>query len=53
MPLEDYSHHNEEAQRIWWEEEGKHEAENIHDQEEFDREYFNCPCDIDGEDCCC
>lgn len=24
MPLADYSHHNEEAQRIWWEEEGKH-----------------------------
>lgn len=24
MPLADYSHHNEEAAMIWWEEEGKH-----------------------------
>ena len=24
MPLADYAHHNEEAERIWWEEEGKH-----------------------------
>jgi hypothetical protein len=24
MPISDYAHHNEEAQRIWWEEEGRH-----------------------------
>jgi hypothetical protein len=24
MPLSDYSHWNEEAERVWWEEEGKH-----------------------------
>lgn len=24
MSLADYAHHNEEAERIWWEEEGRH-----------------------------
>jgi len=27
MALSDYAHHNEEAQRIWWEEEGRWENE--------------------------
>jgi hypothetical protein len=27
MPIEDYAHWNEEAQRVWWEEEGKHPYE--------------------------
>lgn len=26
MPRSDYSHWNEEADRVWWEEEGKHET---------------------------
>lgn len=26
MPLADYAHWNEEAERVWWEEEGKHET---------------------------
>jgi hypothetical protein len=38
MPLDDYAHWNEEAPRIWWEEEGKHEAE-------YD------PGDYDYDDC--
>jgi len=28
MPLADYAHHNEEAERIWWEEEGRHDEPN-------------------------
>lgn len=27
MPISDYSHWNEEAPRVWWEEEGKHQSE--------------------------
>jgi hypothetical protein len=34
MPLEDYSHHNEEATMIWWEEEGKHQPEDRFDADE-------------------
>lgn len=26
MSRSDYAHHNEEQDRIWWEEEGKHES---------------------------
>ncbi len=26
MPLADYAHWNEDAERIWWEEEGKHDT---------------------------
>jgi hypothetical protein len=29
MPLSDYAHHNEEARRIWWEEEGRHDQDPI------------------------
>lgn len=29
MPISDYSHHNEEARRIWWEEEGRHDQDPI------------------------
>lgn len=29
MALSDYAHHNEEAKRIWWEEEGKHDQDPI------------------------
>jgi hypothetical protein len=29
MPISDYSHHNEEAFRIWWEEEGRHDQDPI------------------------
>lgn len=28
MSRADYAHHNEEQDRIWWEEEGKHEGNN-------------------------
>lgn len=34
MPLSDYSHHNEEAPRIWWEGEGKHPEEDRFDADE-------------------
>lgn len=27
MPLRDYAHWNEDAQRVWWEEEGRHGSE--------------------------
>ena len=44
MPLSDYEHHNEEAQRIWWEEEGKHESEpREYDDQDADREIYD-PC---------
>lgn len=40
MPLEDYAHHNEDAQRIWWEEEGKHPHEpDYGDPYDDDRQY--------------
>jgi hypothetical protein len=29
MPLSDYTHHNEEARRIWWEEEGRHDQDPL------------------------
>jgi hypothetical protein len=38
MPISDYAHHNEEAARIWWEEEGKHPDEPRCDEDDFDRE---------------
>jgi len=37
MPLADYSHHNEEAAMIWWQEEGKHSVHVDHyDPEDWD-----------------
>jgi len=47
MPLEDYSHHNEEAQRIWWEEEGKHENNPCPCPEDWDNDFYD---DWDAED---
>jgi hypothetical protein len=39
MPISDYAHHNEEAQRIWWEEEGKHMSyRDDYDWDEDDRD---------------
>lgn len=35
MPLKDYAHWNEKAERIWWEEEGRHETEPP-DVDEYD-----------------
>lgn len=34
MPLADYAHWNEEAPRIWWEEEGKHYEQDYEDWRE-------------------
>lgn len=34
MSRADYAHHNEEADRIWWEEEGKHVVEDRFDADE-------------------
>ena len=31
MPIADYAHHNEEAPLIWWQEEGRHDAEPSED----------------------
>lgn len=35
MPLADYAHWNEDAERIWWEEEGKHVEEPPWEDPEF------------------
>ena len=35
MPLADYSHHNEEAARIWWEEEGRHPTQRLEPRQEL------------------
>lgn len=37
MPISDYAHHNEEAPRIWWEEEGRH-ADEREPMDDDDRE---------------
>jgi hypothetical protein len=44
MPIADYAHWNEEAQRVWWEEEGRHEA---------DPSSYEDPSDLDALDCFC
>lgn len=31
MPLADYAHWNEDAERVWWEEEGKHAERDMED----------------------
>jgi hypothetical protein len=51
MPLEDYSHWNEEAPMIWWQEEGKHESEPREiDDWDSDREIDPCAdCDCEEE----
>lgn len=36
MPLADYAHWNEDAQRVWWEEEGRHPDEP---HESYDDDY--------------
>lgn len=36
MPLQDYQHWNEDAHRVWWEEEGKHPHEPYGDEYEQD-----------------
>lgn len=33
MPLADYAHWNEDAQRMWWEEEGRHAETDARDWE--------------------
>lgn len=34
MALADYTHHNEEAERVWWEEEGR-----WHDEDDIDAQH--------------
>lgn len=34
MPLEDYAHWNEEAEQVWWQEEGKH-ADSDHEDDDL------------------
>lgn len=36
MSRADYAHWNEEADRVWWEEEGKHELNESYLEEEDD-----------------
>ena len=42
MPLADYSHWNEEAPMIWWEEEGKHQdsSEPEYTEDDYDNPDF-------------
>jgi hypothetical protein len=47
MPLADYTHWNEDAERIWWEEEGKH-AES--DAEAWREEEYSA-ADAFAEEC--
>lgn len=47
MPIADYAHHNEEAERIWWEEEGTHEPMQ---SEEYGREDFYNAADAFAEE---
>jgi hypothetical protein len=35
MPIADYSHWNEEAERVWWEEEGRHSDEPPYDPDDY------------------
>ena len=39
MPISDYSHHNEEAERIWWEEEGRHDPYEDPDPDRHEADY--------------
>ena len=51
MPLKDYEHWNEEAEQVWWQEEGKHaesDAENA--QAERDEAWRDEPEVEDDED---
>ena len=47
MPLSDYAHHNEEARRIWWEEEGRHADEPR--EPDYDRDAYG-PADAFAEE---
>lgn len=42
MPLSDYSHWNEEASRVWWEEEGKHEGMQEPTDDNDDQDWRDC-----------
>jgi hypothetical protein len=48
MPLKDYEHWNEEAQIIWWNEEGKHDPPPMVDVE--DDEYCERYYDYEDEE---
>lgn len=41
MPLADYAHWNEEAEQVWWQEEGKHHDADYeaHLADDFDDDY--------------
>lgn len=46
MPLSDYSHWNEEATQVWWNEEGRFESDSsFYDDDE------DCDYTYDDEDC--
>lgn len=48
MPLKDYEHWNEEAQIVWWNEEGKHEPpEPDYDLEPYGDTWY---AEMDDED---
>lgn len=49
MARSDYSHWNEEQDRIWWEEEGKHEVDN--DPRDLDDDYAEYYEDHPPEGC--
>lgn len=47
MALADYSHHNEDARHIWWQEEGRFEGGSDFDLDRLD---FDGPDDYDEDD---
>ena len=48
MALSDYSHHNEEASIVWWQEEGRHPDEPV-EREDYD-DFGNDNYDYEGEE---
>ena len=46
MPISDYAHWNEDAERVWWEEEGRHAGEPTHreyedEMRDYEEERYN------------
>lgn len=55
MPLSDYEHWNEDAQMMWWHEEGKHPSEpsepDDSDRDDIAIDHHKCPTCNTNWDC--
>lgn len=42
VPVSDYSHHNEEARQIWWQEEGRYDGlvDDAYEDPYYDDDYW-------------